>query len=134
MHYQQAHASRSSMVYFFYSPLIKLPKLKRLSKKVSLYDLIFFSCCHRTNHHEWSNLLKTMTAREKLTSKFKLIQLTGGKYNSGNNQCTWSNVMYHLNLLWYQQRCKMVRFGTSLRSIGNRRLHGFGVADALISA
>lgn len=46
MHYQQAHASRSSMVYFFYSPLIKLPKLKRLSKKVSLYDLTFFSCCH----------------------------------------------------------------------------------------
>ena len=27
----------------------------------------------------------------------------------------------------------MVRFGTSLRSVGNKRFHGFGVADALIS-
>ena len=28
----------------------------------------------------------------------------------------------------------MVRFGTSLRSVGNKRFHGFGVADALIRA
>ena len=131
MHYQQAHASRSSMVYFFYSPLIRLPKLKRLSKKVSLYDLVFFSCCHRTNHHEWSNLLKLWLQQRSWRVNSSWYN---GKYNSGNNQCTWSNVMYHLNLLWYQQLCKMVRFGTSLRSIGNRRLHGFGGADALISA